>query len=433
VRCDPSHHGILAITPGYAIGCCGEDIVVCKDARLDLSDWCKPPVDPCADFRRQAPDYVPEVEIGCLRVPVGELRILDVRIQYDEKPTDPKTALGRGLCHSNVECEFTRVEESHRFAITEGAAGADPVKSAADAWLEEDRKCARIIGEYNSRFPKYGRTEQDFEDVRIWLLKQLEADPLHEFCFVRDCICDATAAPDEVEIIRWLFWIAQDRRNSFATCECHACQTGGGVPLARVWLRISGNRCTVICVDPRPPFRRHLSRDCWPAPHRSVNASRWLWRRPDEVCVEAASLRITLSARYDEIKWPTTLSELRDLFEVSPFVDCGDEVVAQVLNADGLGPRIVGFSGRRRGGLATLAPVNPAPQPEVPDDLTKLPNIGKTREEEFNAKGVTTFGQIGAMTRDELRSHLPRLVDEALDQIIRKANELEQQKDGGRG
>jgi predicted flap endonuclease-1-like 5' DNA nuclease len=430
IRCDPKHHGMLTLMPGYAIGCCGEDIVVCKESPIDLSVWCKPPVDPCAELRRQQPGYVPYVEVGCVRMPVGELRILDLSIRYDEKLTDAQTALGRGLCHRDAECEYTRVEESYRVTIEEGIAGADPHKTAAEKWLEEYRTCARIIADYTSRFPGYTRSEQDFHDVRIWLLKWLETHPLHEFCFVRDCICDAASPPDEREILRWLYWIVQDCRNAFASCDCHACLSPGAVPLARVWLRVSGTRCTVLRVDPHPPYRRHLSRDCWPAPHGYVNASRWLWRRREDVCLEAAALGINI-ARVEEIKWPSTFGEMRDLFDASPYVECGDDAVAQVLTTDALGPRIVAVRGRRRPYAAAPAAGGANPQPQGADDLTELPNVGRVRADDFEAKGITTFAQIGAMSRDELRTYLPKLADGPLDEVIARANELAQQKANG--
>lgn len=43
----------VSITPGYAMSCCGDDIIICEDATLDLSDACREEADPCADLRRQ--------------------------------------------------------------------------------------------------------------------------------------------------------------------------------------------------------------------------------------------------------------------------------------------------------------------------------------------------------------------------------------------
>src|SRR5947209_292801 len=42
VRCDGDarNPARVAVTPGYAIGCCGDDIIVCEEATLDLSACC---------------------------------------------------------------------------------------------------------------------------------------------------------------------------------------------------------------------------------------------------------------------------------------------------------------------------------------------------------------------------------------------------------
>src|SRR5713101_5540164 len=43
VRCDPMNPASVVVTPGYAVSCCGEDIVVCKEYPVDLSGLCTPP------------------------------------------------------------------------------------------------------------------------------------------------------------------------------------------------------------------------------------------------------------------------------------------------------------------------------------------------------------------------------------------------------
>lgn len=55
VRCasDARNPLRVAVMPGYAIGCCGDDIIICEDATLDLSDACREEADPCAELRKQ--------------------------------------------------------------------------------------------------------------------------------------------------------------------------------------------------------------------------------------------------------------------------------------------------------------------------------------------------------------------------------------------
>src|SRR2546427_6668354 len=54
VHCDPKDPEGIIVGPGYALSCCGDDIVVCEDALLSLADVCKEEKDPCAALRRPA-------------------------------------------------------------------------------------------------------------------------------------------------------------------------------------------------------------------------------------------------------------------------------------------------------------------------------------------------------------------------------------------
>ncbi|HEV2834176.1 MAG TPA: hypothetical protein VGW58_02605, partial [Pyrinomonadaceae bacterium] len=53
VRCDPQAPNSVVVTPGYAVSCCGDDIIVCETATLDLKGACREEEDPCADLRRE--------------------------------------------------------------------------------------------------------------------------------------------------------------------------------------------------------------------------------------------------------------------------------------------------------------------------------------------------------------------------------------------
>ena len=47
VSCDQENPGHVIVEPGYALDCCGNDILVCEPARFDLSDACRREEDPC--------------------------------------------------------------------------------------------------------------------------------------------------------------------------------------------------------------------------------------------------------------------------------------------------------------------------------------------------------------------------------------------------
>jgi hypothetical protein len=421
VECDPKHPSGVVVTPGYAIGCCGEDIVVCADAAVDLSSYCKPESN--CDLKAQPAPKTEFMDIGCLRIPAEQVRIVDIFVTYDQHDTDPQTALGRGICHRDVECEFTRSQETYRIVPQTGLSSDDPFKATADQWKAGYDKCTAVLDAYLQRFAQYHPTNpKALEEVRSWLLQWIDRNPLHEFYFVRDCIRNATTAPEESEIVRWLFWIVQDCRNAYAACNCYSCETNRMVPLGRAWMRATETDCTVVRVDPYPPYRRNLAAECWPAPLGYVNLARLLWHPLPTACCEAAQLGVNINPTPVEFVFPPTVAGLRESLDCSPMVDCGAEPVLQFLAAGDLGRRVVGFCGH-----------GPAPHPaattvasggsESPgsNDLTLLPNIGEARQTTLNKAGITGYQQIAAMSRDQLRVYLPAMADEPLDAIIQKA------------
>jgi hypothetical protein len=422
VECDPKSASQVLVTPGYAIGCCGEDIVACAETVVDLSGFCKPPNGNCG--LKPPPPIAGKpthMEIGCLRIPIDELRIVDIYIDYDQKDTDPQTALGRGICQRDVECEYTRTQESCRIIPRAGLSSDDPFQSAADEWMAGYRKCAAVLDAWLSRFARYDRRHpKALDEVRAWLLQWIDANPPREFCFVRECICAMTAAPEEAEIVRWLFWIVQDCRNKYAACNCYSCQTGAGVPLGRVWMRATPTDCMVVRVDPYPPYRRDLAPACWPAPLGYINLARLLWKPLSTACGEAAALGVNTTMTPVEFHLPQTVWALRDaLVNCSPMIDCGGEPVLQFVTAGDLGRRVVGFCGRsspRHG--------DGVPNPKDRDDLTLLPNIGEGRQAKLNEAGITKYHQIASMDRDRLRQHLPTMAEDPLDEIIERASSL---------
>src|SRR4051794_36715613 len=89
VQCemDPRGETTLKVTPGYAIDCCGHDIVVCRDAMIDLASCCKPRPDPCLDpapVSGRKPDDTSTVRFGPWEVPTSEVQAVDVLIRYAE-------------------------------------------------------------------------------------------------------------------------------------------------------------------------------------------------------------------------------------------------------------------------------------------------------------------------------------------------------------
>jgi predicted flap endonuclease-1-like 5' DNA nuclease len=381
VRCasDARNPLRVRVTPGYAVSCCGDDIVVCEEATLDLSDACREEEDPCADLRRQlretrdggqaaravagrarayggsararaaraSRDVVAYDDAGGADGDVLEnFRAVDIFLRYAEKPAGPATAFGRSACKETPDCEFSRTEESYALGWLLGQQNTDPVERAARRWHEGYDKCLDVLRDFRGQFsfdppPSAG-------DVRRWLVNWMEQHPLTQFCHLRDEICRATSddLTSQTTVTRWLFGLVQDCRNAYLACDCAGCERGTGVPLARVWLHSADGRwgresCRVAQIDPYPPYRRPLAQDCWPAPLGYVNVGRAIWHRWDEACTMLDDLGLSVTS--EEFEIPDTLEALEEALDCDLFVGCEQERVARVLDFGPLGRRVVGF------------------------------------------------------------------------------------------
>lgn len=106
--------GKVHVKPGYAIDCCGNDIIVCKDDEvvdvMGLIDECKPKPkdDDCEDDAPNDDDCNGVEKKYCLY------------INYKEEETRPVTALKKGADGSCVKrCEPSRIKEGYTFEVIE--------------------------------------------------------------------------------------------------------------------------------------------------------------------------------------------------------------------------------------------------------------------------------------------------------------------------
>lgn len=347
VRCDPKRPGGVMVGPGYAFGCCGDDILVCEDQWLDLTGACGTEGDPCVDprspYAQDHPTVAQPAGLG------GKGRLLptavDVYLGYAEYDAEPQTALGRTACGEAAGCEYGRTQERSKIWWKPAGAGADPVAELADRWEEGYQACLTVIRELRSRFGT--NVSEDGEAVKRWLLDRLDRYPMRQFCVVRSLLCDQDVVTEEL-VANVLFWIAQDCRNAFLTCSCFVCEPGHGVRVARVWVRqteeAGRNACRVVEVDGYPPYRRNLGLDCWPSRLGQVNLGRFIWHRWEEVCAGLAELGLG-GGGYREATIPVSIDELEQLLGCSPFADCGDRPVAQVIMDQRGNRRVIGFCG----------------------------------------------------------------------------------------
>ena len=366
----------VIVTPGYAVDCCGNDVIVCEDAPLDLKRYCRDEEDPCADLRPRLGNEDETQEFG------DRLRPVDVYLQYNEESADPTTAMGRGSCKQASECEYSRTKESFKLVAKVGVAGTDPVRGRATKWHEEYEKCLDVLKNFRAQFQVGGRPD----DVRQWLLRWLDNHPESGMSFLRERL--RTAANDffqgEGNLVAVMFILVQVCRNAYLNCDCFGCDEDVRLPLARVWMlpedRARNQQCRVVAIDAYAPYRRPIQPECWPAPLGSVNVGRFIWHRWEEVCVAVRDRGLDVERVPFEL--PPTLRELEELLSCDLFVRCGERRFAYVLdtkipdlNIDIFGDRVIGFCTRAPGG-----PVQPDPArcPQISIDGPRVAGAGQT-------------------------------------------------------
>lgn len=122
VDCDPCRPGWLTVTSGYALDCCGNDIVVGCPEDLDalvLLDELRRRSgldcgEPCEDKSRRSPhdDYL-------------------LVVRYDEHPEEPVAPYSQDHCAVG-DCEFSRVREGYRFELVCACEIEEPEDSLFD-------------------------------------------------------------------------------------------------------------------------------------------------------------------------------------------------------------------------------------------------------------------------------------------------------------
>jgi len=378
VTCDPENPQGVIVGEGYAVSCCGDDIIVCADTALDLSGACVDE-DPCADpedaieaaaekeRQRKRDELIDELRSGeygdtatadavveAMRRELAddgtddgdpeepEVRWADVFVRYAEHDDDLRATHGHSECAAGPDCEPAKVKETSELYWERGAPRPDTVATAA--WCDGYQKCLDVL----RRYQKQVGGSDDWAAVRAWLKRWVEQHPPTVFCDLRDLICDLP----ENEPPPRLWWIlarlAIDCRIAYTRRDCHACERDQGVRLGRVYLgpATAGGECRVLYIDAFPPYRRPLSRSEAPAPLGGVNVGSLIGADWREARVRLADLgvrarRVTL----DDIHGVDDLLDRLDC-ECGPIVACGDDVDVLVVELDDPmrhGWRVVGF------------------------------------------------------------------------------------------
>lgn len=402
VRCDYRTPGRVIVETGYAVSCCGDDIVVCEPTGIDVSVCCDEDCDPCAALRRTGADVAQAAQGPAQQATAGQSRrqhVVDLYIAYAEEDTDPQAALTRSACQQVSACEPTRTHESFRL-VPVCSAGDDALVRAERAWKKRYDASLEVVREYVKHRDGFDDRSWTGERARDWLVGWIKRHPLNQFCALHDWLCDLrpenlASLGDEAIVATVLLWLVQDYRHAFLNCECYECAGQPGVPLARIWLEPTDvdreQRCRVIAIDPYPPYRRPLSPACWPAAPGRVNLGGLIWHRPEEACTRLGDLGVE---KVTKRLTPTSVEELLRVLEcvvvecdqpvVTYYVGDDDETVGTARLAIGdqtafilPGRRVVGFCHEATPAATTATATSPtegASQPTPSDVTSQQPN-----------------------------------------------------------
>ena len=296
----PADGPVVYLNSGYALDCCGNDLVVCEPIKVDLSCVCRPPVDPCdphappprAGERDERNVDERERERDCLRIPPEELFAVQLSLRYHEDLAQGQRPLFRGPCADDPPCQYARVLERPCVHVEEVPLRPERGSlSFEERWLRDfQRALARQIAIIRAAILKGSDA----------VLQHLRQHPPHRLCYLEEAVCclrrrevrderegGERAFPSrqwlEIAKLMLLDWILH-----YLACPCPSCLPDDGVPLGRVILRrrvVDGKtRCTVVMIDQDPAYRRALRKDpCRPSFATGRDLGAYLWQSAERL------------------------------------------------------------------------------------------------------------------------------------------------------
>jgi hypothetical protein len=124
VTCEPCGDGKVIVNPGYALDCCGNDIVVSCPQTLDINSMIRDLLlrvrgqdcgDPCLDAK-PSPQGEQSTDARATIVKKPSRRYC-LYIDYCERPSDPVAPYAVGDPCGQLACEPTRIREGFRFEL----------------------------------------------------------------------------------------------------------------------------------------------------------------------------------------------------------------------------------------------------------------------------------------------------------------------------
>ncbi len=423
VRCDPRKPSRVVIGEGYAISCCGGDIVVCEPCVVDLSDACRPPTSLCDDPCAPAPESEgdggddSDSDRGC---PEGAW--VDILIDAADEDAGGRPALATDGCRRIGSCEPSRVRETHK--VTVRRSKGDPLKRAERLWVERYRACFGAVRDAMLPEPD-DESPPTYRELRLAAERFALDQACEGGCRALRWICSADAPPDETQldsdseylVDRIRLALLLDCLIAVGRCDCASCGPCAAVPLARVRIGPGARGdcpCRVIAVDDAPPYRRFLGHDCPPAALGRVNLGDLIGQRPEGVCLEVIRRGLQLAELVVASRDARGAFGLLDRGD-PPIFDCNQAVTLLTFDDDEcLGPRVVGF---QPGSLKRFPVGRPHP-------LLLIKDMTEARIERLADEGITSLDDVAHAPDSVLSRAFPGRKKDFLDAIRAQAREL---------
>ena len=296
------------VNPGYAVDCCGNDLVVCDPLRVDLSSVCVELPDPCADLPRERRKDPKEnrlenrIDEGRSQGEIERLKgesekdpclpwtdranlfAVDLSLRYHEDLFQGQRTMFRNACVDAQPCGYSRIRERpcvHLEVMKDLRASADDRE--AITWEDDFRKELKAYIEEL-------RQEIGRGDLPA-LVRYIRQHRPSTLCFIEDYLCCVLDASTTTRYTAWQGhvggWLMLDWMLRKLRCDCWSCRPDRGVPIGRVILRRipvrGGVRCRVVMIDTGPRHRRPLEKSCRPIPKGAIDLAPYLWLPIDDV------------------------------------------------------------------------------------------------------------------------------------------------------
>lgn len=280
VRCHPCCDGSVIVEPGYAIDCCGNDIVLCDSAEFPVVEYleaCRQAEEPdCYDKIRDRSSLCDDVpKKYCLF------------ISYAEEPAKPVTALIRDNGCTANRCEPSRIKETFRFDLVPESDVKDvTVPNFWDKIQDCFTSIAPKVQEFTDRITKAQgiddlQTRHDellriFCDIKAYVLELYEKHPKVR-CNLRKELCEIEESfpksPNDSNEAYFQPFIRMGELivQFYIDCVCNAlllpckeCNGQEGVLLA--CLTLQGDKIIKICNTVRKPVLSGSALQYWLQP-----------------------------------------------------------------------------------------------------------------------------------------------------------------------